>query len=84
MKRITDRDGVTASRYFRHGKSYAILIPVQVREQMNLVPNDTVLMAYEYGILWIARPDKSLLVPREKVAKILDALFPSKDDHERK
>lgn len=84
MLRIASSDGVAAGRYFRHGKSYAILIPVAIREKMNLVPNDTVLMAYEYGILWIARPDKSLIMSREKVSKILDQLFPSKDDHERR
>lgn len=68
-----------AGRYFRHGNSYAILIPVHIREQMGLVPNDTVLMNFEYGILWIAKPDKSLIMSREKVAKILDALFPDKE-----
>lgn len=84
MLRIASSDGVSAGRYFRHGRSFAILIPQIIREKMNLVPNDTVLMAYEYGILWIARPDKSLIMSREKVSKILDQLFPSKDEHERR
>lgn len=73
-------DGLAIGRYFRYGKSYAILIPSGFRDRLGLVPNDTVLMAYEYGILWITKPDKSLVMSREKVSKILDALFPDKEE----
>lgn len=79
MLRVQNRD-MAAGRYFRHGKSYAVLIPAQMREQLGWTPNDCVLMCYEHGILWMAKPDKSLIISREKVSKIMDALFPTKDE----
>jgi antitoxin component of MazEF toxin-antitoxin module len=71
---------VFTGRYYRHGNSYVILIPPELREIMKLTPGDTIAMNFQFGVLWAVRVTPSMIVSREKVAKIFDALFKGSEE----
>ena len=66
------------ARFHRAGNSWVITIPQDIREAMQLLPGDHIIMNYSHGILWAVRVTKDVLIPREKVAAIFDKLFPDK------
>lgn len=74
---VKQRD-VYTTMYYRHGNSYGITIPPDLREQMHLNPGDHFAMNYAHGILWMVKLTPDTFIPREKVMLILEKLFPSK------
>lgn len=77
--RIKQRD-VYTGRFYRNGNSRVVLLPPDLYEKAGLVPGDTVLMQYEFGIIWMVKATRSMIFDRTKVAKIFDSLFPDKVD----
>lgn len=68
-----------SSRYIRIGASYGFTMPPDLREAMNLHAGDTLVMNYSEGVLWVVKLTPSIVIPRAKVAAILDKLFPQKE-----
>lgn len=66
------------SRYFRHGGTYAVSIPPDVRELMHLTVGDSILMNCEDGVLWMVRATKSMVIDRKKAGAIFEKLFAEK------
>jgi hypothetical protein len=71
---------VYTGRYFRTGNSYVLHIPSDVSALMKLTPGDTVAMNFQFGVLWAVKVNASMIVNREKVAKIFDALFKGSEE----
>jgi hypothetical protein len=71
---------VYTGKYYRHGTSFAVHIPPDIRELAGLVEGDTMLMNYEFGIIWMVKAVKHLVFDRKKVSAIFDKLFPDKVD----
>lgn len=69
---------IYTSKYYRHGKSYGIIIPPDLRELMGLQPGDQMAMNYQEGVLWAVRVQPEMIVDRAKMAKIFDKLFPDR------
>lgn len=67
-------------KYYRHGASYGVLIPPDLRELAGLTPGDQMVMNYSHGIIWLKRLDPSMVFDRTEIAKIFDELFPDKAD----
>ena len=74
---IKPRD-VYTSRYFRHGSSYAVVLPPDIRALMGLVLGDTLAMNYQHGVLWMVKLTGSMVINRDAVAKVFDELFKDK------
>jgi len=66
--------------YHRWGNSYGITIPPDIRAEMKLLPGDHIIMNYSHGMLWVAKINKDIIMPREAVSAIFDKLFPDKED----
>jgi antitoxin component of MazEF toxin-antitoxin module len=75
---IVQRD-VYTTKFYRHGKSWGILIPQELREVMGLQPGDRIALNFNYGILWCKRITVDMIVTREQVSQIFDKLFPGKN-----
>ncbi len=71
--RIKSRD-VYTGRFFRSGKSHVIVVPPDLMDKAGLVPGSTMLMNFEYGMIW------PVAFNREDIAKVFDHLFPDKAD----
>jgi len=78
LMRIKQRD-VYTSKYYRHGNSWGILIPPDIRELMGLVPGDHLALNFQHGVLWAVKITPGMIASREKVAAIFDELFPSRE-----
>jgi antitoxin component of MazEF toxin-antitoxin module len=68
------------SKYYRHGASYGVTIPPDIRELAGLVAGDQVVMNFDHGMIWIKKLDKSVVFDRTKVAAVFDKLFPDKEE----
>jgi antitoxin component of MazEF toxin-antitoxin module len=80
--RIHKRD-VYTSRFFRTGKSWAIVIPPDLCEIMGLRVGDQMLMNFTHGVCWLVKATPGMIVSRETVARIFDELFPDKEELHR-
>lgn len=67
------------STYYRHGASYGMTIPPDLREAMGLVPGDHFYLNFMEGVLWVVKVTPETVIPREKVSRIMNKLFPGKD-----
>ena len=77
--RIHKRD-VYTSRFFRTGRSFAVVIPPDLCEVMGLRVGDQILMNFAHGVCWLVKARPDMIANRETVARIFDELFPGKDD----
>ncbi len=77
--RIKSRD-VYTGRFFRSGKSHVIVVPPDLMDKAGLVPGSTMLMNFEYGMIWLKQVTKAVAFNREDIAKVFDHLFPDKAD----
>ena len=68
--------GIYTSRYFRQGNSFAVVIPPDLRDRMELKLGDVLVMNYSHGVLWAKKLTPGMLVSRETISKIFDELFP--------
>jgi hypothetical protein len=75
--RIKHRE-VYTGRYFRTGQSYCVVIPPDIRAEMKLEMGSTLLMNFQFGVLWMVKATPGMITNRETVAKIFDTLFPDK------
>jgi len=79
LMRIKQRD-VYTSRYYRHGNSWGMIIPPDIRDLMGLVPGDSLALNFQHGVLWAVKITPGMITTRAKVAKIFDELFPDKEN----
>ena len=66
---------VYTSRYYKHGTSFGIIIPPDIRQAMGLRPGDVVMMNFSFGVMWCVRASADVIINREKVAAVFDQLF---------
>lgn len=78
LMRIKQRD-VYTSKYYRHGNSYGMIIPPDLRDLMGLVPGDTLACNFQHGVMWAVKITPGMIASRERVAKIFDELFPDRE-----
>jgi hypothetical protein len=65
---------------YKHGASFGVILPPDIREITGVHPGDYLLMNFDHGILWMVKADKSVVFDRKKVSAIFDKLFPDKVD----
>lgn len=75
---IKPRREVYTAKYYRHGAGFGIYIPPDIREQMKLLPGDTVVMRVQESILFVVKLLPEHIFDREKVARIFDNFFDGK------
>jgi hypothetical protein len=81
---IKQREVYTA-KYYRHGNSFGMILPPDIREMMGLRVGDVIVCNFSHGILWAAKLTPGMIASRETVGKIFDSLFPDKEEtHARK
>lgn len=66
---------VYTSRYYKHGTSFGIIIPPDIRQAMGLRPGDVVMMNFSFGVMWCVRASADVIINRDKVAAVFDQLF---------
>jgi antitoxin component of MazEF toxin-antitoxin module len=69
---------IYTSKYYRHGKSYGIIIPPDLRDVMGLQPGDQMAMNFQEGVLWVVRVTTEMIIDRKKMATIFDKLYPDR------
>ena len=70
---------IYTTRYYRHGNSYSVVIPPDIRQTMGLIPGDLLACNFQFGVFWAVKMEPGMIINREKVAKIFDKLFENKD-----
>jgi len=66
---------VYTSRYYKHGTSFGIIIPPDIRQAMQLRPGDVVMMNFSFGVMWCVRASADVIINREKVSQVFEQLF---------
>lgn len=74
---IKPRD-VYTSRYFRHGRSFAVVLPPDIRALMELHIGDVLAMNFQHGVLWMVKLRSDMVIDRNAVTKVFDELFKDK------
>jgi len=77
--RIKERE-VYTGRYYRSGKSFVVVIPPDIRDKMGLQNGSTLLMNFQFGVLWMVKATPNMIANRDTVSKIFEQLYPSKED----
>jgi bifunctional DNA-binding transcriptional regulator/antitoxin component of YhaV-PrlF toxin-antitoxin module len=74
----TEKRVVFYGRYWRHGASFGVTIPPEVRERMKFVVGDTLAMMVLEHTLCIVRITPDVIISRDKANRIFERLFAGK------